>query len=179
MATKTGETSFVPDPGEQVIDEYATVGVVGRIKGVRDAGRLIITSQRVLFYRQEGVFKKTTTMANQVPLWALKKIGAGKASTGPGRHTNFIDINGDRYFLAGADSKPLANQLKALAKAAQKAKQTGISQPVPSIQTPASNIAPAPVAPSPVAKNVVYCSSCGKPNEKTSQFCGGCGEKLQ
>ncbi len=68
MATTKDETSFVPEPGEQVIDEYGTVGVVGRIKGVRDAGRLIITSQRVLFYRKEGVLKKSYTLANQVPL---------------------------------------------------------------------------------------------------------------
>ncbi len=179
MATTKSETSFVPEPGEQVIDEYGTVGVVGRIKGVRDAGRLIITSQRVLFYRKEGVLKKSYTLANQVPLWELKKIGAGKESTGPGKHTSFIAINSDRYFLAGVDSRSLEKQLKALSKAAQTAKKTGISQPVPSIQTPTSNIAPAPVAPPPAAKNVKYCSSCGKVNETTDKFCAGCGAKLQ
>ncbi len=132
MSNNTGETSFVLELGEQIVGEYETVGVVAKLKGVPDAGKLIITTKRVVFLRRESGLKKLLKsdtpaykFSNQTPLWGISKISQGGKKTGKTTYRRFIVINGVRYFLENADSRQIEKILKESSKAAKNTRKTG------------------------------------------------------
>nr|MDO8084040.1 zinc ribbon domain-containing protein [Candidatus Sigynarchaeum springense] len=181
-----GDVPFVPEPGEQIVGQYKTYGYAVRNRPGGDAGALIITSQRVVFFRRENVVKKIiqSIKGNQeapgyklgfsIYLGQVFKVKKGSVSG-----HKFISINGTYFYLENADPKPIEKILKTAMKSGSLMKP-GQQPPanVPSINQiarPAVQQAPAAI---PQAGGRM-CTYCGVENKIDSQFCKSCGGRLQ
>ncbi len=190
----SGEVYFVPESGEQVIGQYKTKNVQDRMHPGGDAGVLIITSQRILFYRREGVLKRLIksetpkyTFSSSIPIPQVFKVSS------KGGFDPCILINGGRYYLDNADPRPIDKILKSMMKSVKKGKFfqatpamqhaiVAISQSTQPNKVETLPVQPVqqPIAPSPPAsRKPLHCSVCGMENQPDGRFCTGCGSKLQ
>jgi hypothetical protein len=176
-----GDVPFVPEPGEQVVGQYKTHSVASRHGPGGDVGALIITTQRAVFYRREGVLKKL--IKSETPGYTLSfSIFIGqvyKVKHGSNSGYKFVEINGSRFYLDGADPKAVEKILKKGIKSGSLLKP-GQQPPaaVPSI----NQIAQQPVQPAPAATQLVggrVCAYCGVQNKNDAQFCKSCGARMQ
>ncbi len=189
-----GDVPFNPEAGEQLIGQYKTKKLPARGHPAGDAGALILTSQRVVFFKREGVLKRifksetpNYTLISSVPIPQLFKVDK-KGGFDPS-----IIINGARYYLENADPSPIVKILKSMMKSVKKGtfiQQIPVQQqqpvvvapPIVRLQTVAAPVQPVqqPVAPSPPAsRKPLHCSVCGMENQPDGRFCTGCGSKLQ
>ncbi len=194
-----GEVCFTPETGEQVIGQYETKNVPARGHPGGEAGWLIITSQRVVYYKREGVVKgilkriftsekpPTYTLVFSIPIPQIFKV-SNKGGFDP-----CIVINGRRHYLLNSDPRPIVKILKSMMKSVKKGtffQQIPVQQQQPVVvappivrpQTVAAPVQPVqqPVAPSPPAsRKPLHCSVCGIENQPDGRFCTGCGSKLQ
>ncbi len=168
---ESGEFVFTPEPGEQLYGQYRTHGLAMRGKPFGQAGMLLITNTRVVFYKKEGILKqlvKTETpsysIVLSIPLTQVIKI-ASKGGSYPA-----VRINGAHYYVEDATPRQVVKVLKELLKPIKKQKK-GKQAPV---VTPIVASQPAPAGP-PTKR---FCTSCGLENKVDAKYCAGCGAAL-
>jgi hypothetical protein len=176
-----GDVPFVPEPGEQVIGQYKTHSVATRHQSGGDVGALIVTTQRVLFFRREGVLKKL--FKSDAPGYKLSlSLFIGqilKIKHGSTSGYKFLELNGSRFYLEGADPKAVEKILKKGAKSGS-LMQPGQQAPagVPSINQITRQPAQQAPAATPQAGGKI-CTYCGVDNKADGQFCKSCGARMQ
>ncbi len=178
-----GDVPFVPEPGEQVVGQYKTYSVAARNHPGGEVGALIITTQRVVFYRREGVLKKL--IKSETPGYKLSfSIYIGqilKVKHGSASGYKFIEINGSRFYLEGADPKAVEKILKTGAKSGSLMKpgqQPPVPMAIPSINQNARPAVQQVPASTPQGGGKI-CTYCGVENKAGAQFCFSCGARLQ
>ncbi len=178
-----GDVPFVPEPGEQVVGQYKTYSVAARNHPGDEVGALIITTQRVVFYRREGVLKKL--IKSETPGYKLSfSIYIGqilKVKHGSASGYKFIEINGSRFYLEGADPKAVEKILKTGAKSGSLMKpgqQPSAPAGIPSVnQVTRPAVQQVPAAMLQGAGKI--CTYCGVENKAEAQFCKSCGARMQ
>ncbi len=182
----SGDIPFAPEPGEQIVGQYKTYGYGVRNKPGGDAGALIVTSQRLVFFRRENVVKKIIQSIkgkqeapSYKPGFSIYLGQVFKVKKGSANGHKYILINGTAYYLENADPKTLVKILKTAMKSGSLMKpgqQPPASVPlINQIAQPAVQQAPAAI---PQAGGRM-CTYCGIENKVDSQFCKSCGARLQ
>ncbi|MEX2681062.1 MAG: zinc-ribbon domain-containing protein [Candidatus Sigynarchaeota archaeon] len=181
-----GDVPFVPEAGEQIVGQYKTYGYTVRNRPGGDAGVLIITSQRVVFFRRENVVKKiiqSIAGKQESPGYKLQfSIYLGqvfKVKKGSVSGRKFLAINGTYFYLENADPKPIEKILKTAMKSGSLMKPG--QQPPTSV--PSINQIARPTvqqaSPAMLQSGGKMCTYCGVDNKIDSQFCKNCGARLQ
>ncbi|MBN2152813.1 MAG: zinc ribbon domain-containing protein [Candidatus Lokiarchaeota archaeon] len=181
-----GDVPFVPEPGEQVVGQYRTVGYVQRNRPGGLAGALIVTSQRVVFFRRENVIKKIISsirgkqespgykLDHSVYLGQIYRVKKGSSSG-----HKFISINGQYFYLENADPRPIEKILKTAMKSGSLVKpgmQAPVNAPPGNQGYPQQSQTQSGPVPLPGTK---VCTYCGVENRADGQFCKSCGARLQ
>ncbi|NMC07951.1 MAG: zinc ribbon domain-containing protein [Candidatus Lokiarchaeota archaeon] len=192
FANLFGDVPFVPEAGEQVVGQYKTIGYFHKHRPGGDAGALIITSYRVVFFRRENVVKKiiqSITGKQEAPGYKLHfSINLGqvfKVKKGSTSGRKFIAINGTYFYLENADPRPIEKILKTAMKSGGTLMKPGAMPPagVPSlnqIAQPAFQGVPQPaVVPQAPQAGQRACAYCGAGNKVDAQFCKNCGARMQ
>ncbi len=105
------------EPKEEVLGEYPTRDAPQKGSCEGDDGKLVVTSQRVLFYHRHAsvrkVIKRGTPqldLISSIPLNQVQRISTG------GIGTKYFAINGRKYFLEGSDMRAFNKTITALVK---------------------------------------------------------------
>ncbi|MEX2715414.1 MAG: hypothetical protein Q6353_022110 [Candidatus Sigynarchaeum springense] len=92
-----GDAPFVPDTGEEVLGKYMTFRIMRHRQPVGDAGSLIITTRRVVFY---SAGPSGFNLAFN--LYYAQKINIKKGSVSG---TKYVEFNGYRVYLGRKEAK--------------------------------------------------------------------------
>jgi len=133
-----GDAPFVPDASEQVLGKYMTFKIMVRRHPTGDAGSLIITTQRVVFYRAGP-----TGFDLAFNMYFAQKITIRKGSIAG---TKYVEFNGYRVYLGRKDAK-LAYKL---VKYGRRGKTKQMLSLVPARIRPATRAAPSAALRAPV-----------------------------
>ncbi|MBN2153479.1 MAG: hypothetical protein JW839_18640, partial [Candidatus Lokiarchaeota archaeon] len=91
------DAPFVPDAGEQVIAQYMTYRIMHRRQPTGDAGVLIITTHRIVFYRSGA-----SGLSLAFNFYHPQKITLKKGSVAGSK---YVEFNGYRVYLGRKESK--------------------------------------------------------------------------
>ena len=168
---------FVPDQGEQVIGQYKTYSVASRGHPSGNAGILIITDRRVIFYKKENVLKKLikAETPNYTPFQSIPITSIYKVTNKGGLYPSIV-INGTFHHIESASPRTVAKMVKTMIKEAKR--KPTVMQPAPVVPVTLANPIASQAAPATtVAKK--FCQECGVENKMDGHYCVGCGAKLE
>ncbi len=165
------------EPKEEVVGQYQTKTAPHQGAFLSDAGLLIVTSRRVLFYHRHSMIRKIIKrgapqfeLISSVPLNQVRKISTG------GMIDKFIAINGKRYYMLGSETRAIGKVIKS----AMKSMGTSAPEEVDNEPEEAEQVPPASAAPPPPVQTsrIKFCSYCGKENDADAKFCKSCGSEI-
>jgi len=163
--------------GENITGTYKTKSNDMTWSGFSDGekGYLILTNQRLLFYKKKGILSESFELKNFLNLKDILDIAIG------GTLVKHVSINGLKYYLDGANIESFCNFLRnTVNQIKAKSPETGLQQQQVH-QIVNVNVVPQTI-PQPLLEqktaNVIYCTQCGFPNDDISNFCKKCGSKI-
>ena len=169
---ETIQKLVILESGEAIQTQY-------RLHRAEWSGYLVLTSYRLIAYKEMGIFTKSYEMVESI---YLKNIAA---LLYVGKFKKYISVNGIKYNLENVDNAALCDVLRQAAQEAKAKSTDRQGQQQQQQQQVTVNVLPPTGSadqyiPAPIDRQErIFCIQCGAENSRIAKFCKVCGASIE